>query len=48
MVKAKPRPFYPRERENWVGLMAGLDRRKNLTQQEFNPRTFQPVARYTV
>jgi len=55
VVKATPRPLYPRERlgthciGGWVGLRAGLDRwvksRPPSTHQPgFDPRAVQPVA----
>jgi len=51
VVKATPRPLYPRERPGthcmggWVGPSSGLDG----CEPGFDPRTVQPVAsRYTV
>jgi len=55
VVKATPRPFYPRERPGthciggWVGPRAGLDGGGKISLPPgFDPRTVQPVAsRYT-
>jgi hypothetical protein len=55
VVKATPRPLYPRERtgthcmEGWVVFRTGLDRSgKSRPTPGFDPRTVQPVAsRYT-